>query len=183
VAVTDPVRATRLPSTVPLQPDRIDIPAAGVSTIVEPASATDELNAFTGEVVSTFPVPGGPFTTVWWEEGPQPGASDGVAVILGHTRPSGRAVFNDLPTLEPGAVLGVSGHSTAGEPVVARYLVTDVVTDIPKSDDSALRAVLDSPPTGVSLALITCSGEVDRSRSARSDNTVVFATLEGVYRR
>jgi len=171
----------RVPTTA-IVPERIDLPAADISTIVEPAPATEELNAFTGDVVATFPVPGGPFTTVWWEEGPRPG-EDGLSVILGHTRASGAAVFNELPNLGAGDPLGVSGRTDGDEEVVARYLVSEVVTAIPKSDPAALRAVLDAPPAGATLALITCSGEVDATLSSREDNTVVFATLEGVYRR
>lgn len=170
----------RLPTTA-LVPARIDLPDAGISTVVEPARATDELNAFTGEVVATFPVPGGPFTTVWWEEGPRPG-EDGIAVVLGHTRASRPAVFNDLLEIEPGAPVGITGSTTDGEEVVARYVVSEVVTEIAKEDPTALRAVLDSAPPGATLALITCSGDVDEDRSSREDNTVVFAELEGIYR-
>jgi hypothetical protein len=180
VVVAQPSAGERV-AISPITPERIDLPSAGVSTIVEPAPATEAVHPFTGEVVPTFPVPGGPFTTVWWEEGPRPG-EDGLAVILGHTRAAGAAVFNDLPLLSPGAAFGVTGRTDTGEPVVARYIVTEVVTGIPKSDESALRAVLDDPPTGAALALITCSGEVDEARSAREDNTVVFAVLDGVYR-
>lgn len=165
----------------PIDPTHLHLPDAGVNTIVEPAPATDELNPFTGAVDWTYPVPGGPFTTVWWQEGPRPGG-DGLAVILGHARSAGPAVFNDLPKLAPGAELGLSGRGEAAEPVVARYLVTEVVTEIPKADPSALRAVLDAAPAGATLALITCSGELDQDVSARSDNTVVFATLEATYR-
>lgn len=181
VAVAQPSAGKRVP-TRSITPERIDLPSANVSTIVEPAPATEEVNAFTGEVVSTFPVPGGPLTTVWWEEGPRPG-EEGLAVILGHARAAGAAVFNDLPLLDPGVPIGVTGRTESGEQVVARYVVSEVVTGIPKSDEAGLRAVLDAAPGGATLALITCSGEVDETRSARKDNTVVFATLDAVYRR
>ncbi|MGA8046414.1 MAG: class F sortase, partial [Dermatophilaceae bacterium] len=167
-------------ATGPITPTRIHVPAIGVRTIVEPAPATEELNPFTGEVVSTFPVPGGPHTTVWWEEGPMPG-SDGLAVVLGHARTSGSAVFDDLPDLAVGAPIGVTGRSSDGTEVVARYVVADVVTGISKSDPDALRAVLAASPSGAALALITCSGEIDGELSSREDNTVVFATLEAMY--
>lgn len=162
-------------------PERIDIPAAEVNTIVEPAPATEELNRFTGEMALTFPVPGGPFTTVWWEEGPAPG-EDGLAIVLGHTRASAASVFGQLADLTGGEVIGISGVTAQGEPVLARYLVTSVVTDIPKADDGALRAVLDSAPGDATLALITCGGEVDQVLSSHSKNAVAFATLEGMYR-
>jgi hypothetical protein len=151
-----------------------------VSTIVEPAPATEELNPFTGEVVSTFPVPGGPHTTVWWEEGPMPGG-DALAVVLGHTRASGSAVFDDLPDLAAGTPLGLTGRSGDGTEVVARYVVAETVTDIPKADAAALSRVLADPPPGATLALITCSGEIDGELSSREDNTVVFATLDAVF--
>ncbi|KAB7743541.1 sortase [Nostocoides sp. F2B08] len=167
-------------ATGPITPTRIHIPAIGVRTIVEPAPATEEPNPFTGDVVSTFPVPGGPHTTVWWEEGPMPG-SDGLAVVLGHTKAFGSAVFDDLPDLDPGVPVGITGRTAGGAEVIARYVVADVVTGISKSDPDALRAVLESPPPGAALALITCSGEIDGRLSSREDNTVVFATLEGTY--
>ena len=36
-------------------------------------------------------------------------------------------------------------------------------------------------PAGATLALITCSGDIDETLSSHEDNTVVFATLEGMY--
>ena len=167
-------------ATGPITPTRIHVPAIGVRTIVEPAPATEALNPFTGEVVPTFPVPGGPHTTVWWEEGPRPG-SDGLAVVLGHARASGSAVFDDLPDLVAGVPIGITGRTDDGREVVARYLVADVVTGISKADPDALRAVMESPPPGAALALITCSGEIDGELSSREDNTVVFASLDGIY--
>lgn len=175
----DPAQAKSI-APVAISPERIVVEAAGVNTIIEPAQASEQLNRFTGNVVSTFPVPGGPFTTVWWEEGPAPGES-GLAVILGHSRGQSSSVFGDLPDLEAGAVVGVVGSSAADDEVVARYLVTQVVTDIPKDDEGALRAVLDAAPVGATLALITCSGDIDETLSSHEDNTVVFATLEGMY--
>lgn len=163
-----------------LVPDRIVIDSAAVNTIVEPAPATHRVNQFTGLSVSTFPVPGGPFTTVWWEEGPAPG-EPGLAVILGHTRGQAPSVFADLPHLRPGALIGLVGTSAVGTELVGRYLVDDVVTGIPKEDQSALRAVLDNAPAGATLALITCSGDIDEDLSSHTDNTVVFASLEGMY--
>jgi len=167
-------------ATETMMPTHIHIPAIGVNTIVEPAPATDEVNPFTGELTRTFPVPGGPHTTVWWEEGPMPG-EDGLAVVLGHTRAAGSAVFDDLPDLEAGATVGLSGVTTPGAEVVARYVVVDVVTGVSKSDPDALRAVLADAPPAASLALITCSGEIDDNLLSRQDNTVVFATLEATY--
>ena len=178
-AVEHPDDMTRLAPEA-IVPQRIDIPAAEVNTIVEPAKASERLNSFTGEMALTFPVPGGPFTTVWWEEGPAPG-ENGLAVVLGHTRASAASVFGRLTHLSEGDVVGISGVTRGGEAVVARYLVSTVVTDIPKSDDSALRSVLDSAPGDATLALITCGGEVDHVLSSHSSNAVVFATLEGMY--
>jgi sortase (surface protein transpeptidase) len=167
-------------ATEPMTPTRIHVPAIDVSTIVEPAPATQDLNPFTGDVVSTYPVPGGPHTTVWWEEGPMPG-QDGLAVVLGHTRASGAAVFDDLPELEAGEPIGLTGRTPDGEEVVARYVVDEVVTGISKSDPDALRTVLANAPPGAGLALITCSGEIDGELSAREDNTVAFARLDAMY--
>lgn len=179
-AVEHPDDAHRLVAES-IVPQRIDIPAAEVNTIVEPAKASEQLNRFTGELALTFPVPGGPFTTVWWEEGPAPG-EDGLAVVLGHTRASAASVFGNLADLTAGDVVGISGVTRGGEAVVARYLVRTVVADIPKADDSALRSVLDGAPGDATLALITCGGEVDHVLSSHSSNAVVFATLEGMYR-
>lgn len=165
---------------VPFAPTQIFVPDAEVNTTVDPRPATEEFNPFLGGVVRTFPVPDGPFTTVWWDEGPRPG-DDGLAVILGHTRTPRAAVFNDLPGLTQGAQVALSGLTDDGEAVVARYVVEKVVTGISKTDEEALRDVLVSPPERVDLALITCSGVVDERLSSRTDNTVVFASLVGMY--
>ena len=151
-----------------------------MNTIVEPAGALDALNPHTGQVVPTFPVPGGPFTTVWWQEGAAPG-DDGMAVILGHARSGRAAVFNELGSLEPGDVVGVPGVNPTGQDVVARYLVSEVVAQVSKADPKALPHVLARAPGGAVLALITCSGDVDSELESFTDNTVIFATLEGVY--
>lgn len=177
VAQPDPARQIEPQRLVP---DRIVIDSAAVNTIVEPAPSTHQVNQFTGTTVPTFPVPGGPFTTVWWEEGPAPG-EPGLAVILGHTRAEAPSVFADLPDLQTGEVIGLVGTSPIGTEVVGRYLVDEVVTGIPKDDELALRAVLDNAPAGATLALITCSGDVDENLSSHTDNTVVFASLEGMY--
>lgn len=163
-------------AVVPFTPDQIFIPEADVNTTVDPRPATNVYNEFIGDVVLTFPVPDGPFTTVWWDEGPKPGDGE-LAVILGHARSPRAAVFNELLDLEEGASLALTGATDEGEGVAARYRVEQVVSGISKTDAAALRAVLDSPPPDATLALITCSGTLDEVLSSRTDNTVVFASL------
>jgi len=165
---------------VPLVPGHIFIPEAGVNTSVQAAPSSTEFNPFLGRDVLTFPVPDDAFTTVWWDEGPMPGDA-GLAIILGHARTPRAAVFNDLPGLNEGATVGLTGRTPEGEDVTARYRVEQVVTGISKTDAEALRAVLDNPPPGATLALITCSGDIDEVFSSRVDNTVVFASLTGVF--
>ena len=176
-------RDIRDPSPIevgPFVPAHLFIPEAGVNTSVLPEPATMEYNPFFGNEVLTFPVPDDAFTTVWWNEGPHPG-DDGLAVILGHARTPRPAVFNDLPDLTEGAVLGLTGQTRDGQEVAARYRVEQVVTGISKTDAAALRSVLDNPPPGATLALITCSGDLDEVLSSRVDNTVVFASSAGAF--
>ena len=152
----------------------------GVNTTVKARPSTTEFNPFLGQDALTFPVPDDAFTTVWWDEGPLPG-DGGLAIILGHARTPRAAVFNDLPDVGEGATMGLTGRTADGKAVAGRYRVDQVVTGISKTDADALRAVLDNPPAGSTLALITCSGAIDEVLSSRVDNTVVFATLIGMY--
>jgi len=164
----------------PFVPAQIFIPDAEVNTRVTAAPSSTRYNPFLGRDVLTFPVPDDAFSTVWWDEGPMPGEAE-LAIILGHARTPRTAVFNDVPRLEEAATVGLTGRTLDGQEVTARYQVDLVVTGISKTDADALRAVLDNPPHGATLALITCSGVVDEVLSSRVDNTVVFASLTGMF--
>ncbi|MDO5502606.1 MAG: sortase [Actinomycetia bacterium] len=166
-------------ATRPLTPDQIVIPASNVNTVVTPASAVLQPAGSSGQPVLSFPVPDSAWTTVWWQDGPAPGA-DGLAVILGHAQGQRSTAFGAVADLREGAVIGIMGASE-GEHVVADYRVLTVVTGVAKADANALRAVLDDAPEGAALALITCSGEIDEALGSHRDNTVVFATLSGMY--
>lgn len=171
-AMAGPIRATSESQPAPaVRPEQLFIPSLGVNAPVVGMGAVTKVDAFTGSRVSTFGVPPDVYSTAWWADGPRPGAAD-MAVILGHAAVGGYGVFEGLPTVPIGSVVGVTGHGA-----LLRYVVTEVRTGLPKSDPEALAAALTNPPPGTGLALVTCSGDVDPSRRSHEDNTVVFARL------
>lgn len=110
----------------------------------------------------------------WYAPGPAPGQV-GSAVLAGHvdSRSQGRGAFFSLRDLEPGDRLTVTddrGRATEFEVHARRqYAKGDLPTD-------AIFATTGLPR----LALITCGGDFDRSRSSYRDNVVVYALAVGL---
>ena len=124
-----------------------------------------------GQSVSTFGVPPDGSTVGWWSDGPMVGGP-GMAILLGHTKVGGAAVFNRLGDLRPGDLVSVQGAPGAA---TLDFRITHVVSGIPKSNPEALQRVL-SDNTGTSqLALITCGGYFDQNVRASEENIVAFA--------
>jgi hypothetical protein len=156
----------------PIQPVRLQIPAIGVDTTVEPRGTVQYDNPFTGQQVDGYGVPESMWTTAWWSDGPQPGSGQ-MAVILGHAQAAGGAVFDDLATLAPGdEVLLVD----TGGAVQHLQVLGDPVTGLDKTT-SALADALNGHPPGADVAFVTCGGNFDREAGASEDNEVVFATI------
>ena len=153
-------------------PGVLRIPAIGIDAPVAPVGTVLAAAPFLGgQSVSTFGVPPDGSTVGWWSDGPMVGGP-GMAILLGHTKVGGAAVFNRLGDLRPGDLVSVQGAPGAA---TLDFRITHVVSGIPKSNPEALQRVL-SDNTGTSqLALITCGGYFDQNVRASEENIVAFA--------
>ncbi|WP_394427970.1 class F sortase [Streptomyces sp. SGAir0957] len=154
--------AQPLPASRPIRvriPDlRVDAPLTGLSL-----TADGRLEA---------PPEDDPKLAGWWSRGPSPGGQ-GTAIIAGHVDlPSGRAVFYDLGTLEPGMHIDVPRE----DGVTARFTVDAIdVYDAADYPDDKVYADTGRPE----LRLITCGGGYDHRRGQYNGNVVVSAHLTG----
>jgi len=148
----------------PASPDRLQIPALGVSTTVVGLG----LNADGG-----LQVPGNFSQAGWYRASPTPGAL-GPAVVVGHvdSAASGPAVFYRLAELRPGN--GISIQRADGSTAV--FTVTGV-REYPK--DHFPTGLVYANTSAAALRLITCGGGFDAASGHYRGNTVVFATLTG----
>jgi len=164
------VRPGRLVAAAPLNPaspDRLQIPALGVSTTVVGLG----LNAD-----GSLQVPGNFSQAGWYRASPTPGAL-GPAVVMGHvdSAASGPAVFYRLAELRPGA--GITIQRADGSTAV--FTVT-AVREYPK--DHFPTGLVYANTSDAALRLITCGGGFDAASGHYRDNIVVFATLTGSQR-
>jgi LPXTG-site transpeptidase (sortase) family protein len=112
-------------------------------------------------------VPPSDYTTVgWWSEGAEPGSVRGTVLITGHTVRAGGGVFDDLASIEPGAVVDVV---TAEGRITYRV---DVVEDYSKEQLASISEELFSQTVVGQLVLVTCS---DYFGGSYHGNTVVVA--------
>ncbi|MGY1813059.1 class F sortase [Blastococcus sp. SYSU D00820] len=160
------------PADGPIVPARLTVPAIGVDTAVETRGTVSYENPFTGEPVAGYGVPESMRTTSWWSDGPAPG-SGAMAVVLGHARSGGGAVFDGLTDLSAGDEVVLTD---AGGAVLRLRVLGEPVTGLDKAT-SALSDTLNAHPEGADLALVTCGGEYDEDAGASEDNTVVFADV------
>jgi len=151
----------------PASPDRLQIPALGVSTMVVGLG----LNADGG-----LQVPGNFSQAGWYRASPTPGAL-GPAVVVGHvdSAASGPAVFYRLADLRPGD--GISIQRADGSTAV--FTVTGV-REYPK--DHFPTGLVYANTSAAALRLITCGGGFDAASGHYRGNIVVFATLTGSQR-
>ena len=92
--VVEPVtlpRAQRV-RTEPGAPQQLQVPALSIDAPVIPIGAP-------GGVLTP---PADPQTLGWWADGARPGASQGSALVTGHTVHTGGGAMDDLEQLEPG---------------------------------------------------------------------------------
>lgn len=153
-------------ASVGFVPDTLQIPSLDIAARVTPKGTETVWDPVQHVKVTQFGVPTDAASTTWWSDGPKPG-EDGVAIILGHSARSGNGVFNHLADVAPGADVTVAGESRT-----LTYRVLSVVPHIPDADVDALDRVLEKPPPGASLALVTCGG---LTKGTWTENTVVFA--------
>lgn len=154
-------------------PGVVQIPTIGLNAPVAPVGTVIAAAPFLGGTpVSTFGVPPDGSSVGWWSEGPMIGGS-GMAILLGHTKVGGYAVFNRLGDLRPDDLVSVQDKSGV---ITLDFRITHVVTGVPKSSPDALQRVLSDNASTSQLALITCGGYFDEGFRASEDNIVAFAT-------
>ena len=109
-------------------------------------------------------------TVGWYRFGPQPGASAGSVVLVGHvdSAQQGDGAFFRLHTVRPGALVSITGTNRH----VFRYRIIGR-QEYPKT--SVPLAALFTRTGAPHLTLITCGGSFDASVRHYRDNVVVTA--------
>ncbi|MFE7232242.1 class F sortase [Streptomyces sp. NPDC001231] len=144
-------------------PTRISIPDIGVDAPFTKLSvnASGQLNSPPAENTNLVG---------WFKGGPSPGER-GASVVVGHLdTKTGPAVFAELDSLEPGAVVNI----TRADGTVARFKV-DSIDAFSKAHFPDDRVYADTATP--QLRLITCGGKFDRAKGGYQENVVVFAHL------
>jgi LPXTG-site transpeptidase (sortase) family protein len=112
--------------------------------------------------------------TAWYQLGPRPG-DQGNAAIAGHVdSKTGKAVFWDLPKLQPGDEVFV-----VGDDGVERKFVVTAIESYNRTDAPLDRIF--GPSTNRHLNLITCDpkSSFNRTTSEYAANVVVYTELVG----
>lgn len=151
----------RAPAVTPgVRPEVVVVPALGVEAPVVPIRT----------VAGVLTPPPDPQQVGWWSGGARAGASEGAAVVTGHTVHTGGGAFDDLETLSPGNRVMVR----AGADALA-YRVGTV--QVLSRDELARRSGEVFGPTGPPrLVLITCE---DWDGTGYRSNVVVTASPLG----
>lgn len=146
------------PAATPgVRPEVVVVPALGVEAPVTPIRTVD----------GVLTPPSDPQEVGWWSGGARPGASEGAAVVTGHTVHTGGGAFDDLETLSPGDRVVVR----SGAEVLAYRIGTVAVLS---RDELARRSGEIFGPTGAPrLVLITCE---DWDGTGYRSNVVVTAS-------
>ena len=143
-----------------LAPERLSIPAIGVS------SSLETLGIGAGGVVE---VPKNPDRPGWLDRSPAPG-QQGPAVIIGHLdSKTGPAVFLKLRQLKVGDPVLVTRHD--GTKV---SFTVDGVRSFEKARFPTEATY--GPVPGPALRLITCGGTYDHATKSYESNIIVFAS-------
>ncbi len=157
-----PAGPAATPSALPagLSPERLSIPAIGVS------SSLETLGIGAG---GTVDVPKDPDRPGWLDLSPAPG-QQGPAVIIGHLdSKTGPAVFLRLRELKVGDPVVVTRHD--GTTVT---FTVDGVRSFEKSHFPTEATY--GPVPGPALRLITCGGTYDHATKSYESNVIVFAS-------
>jgi LPXTG-site transpeptidase (sortase) family protein len=141
---------------VPGNPSRIIVPELAVDAPVVPITAA----------AGVLDPPSSPQVIGWWSQGAQPGASQGSALLTGHTLRNGGAALQDLETLESGARISV--RTSTG---TLDYAVADVRV-LTKDELAAQAEVLFDQTSEGRLVVITCE---DWDGKVWQSNVVVTA--------
>jgi sortase (surface protein transpeptidase) len=145
-------------------PVQIDIPAIGVTALVEQVGLTRD---------GAMDTPKGWMNAAWYSPGFRPGET-GNAVIAGHldSRSGGPAVFWNLSHLQPGDEIMIT-YERGDRYTFAVQDLEAVPYDIA---GPALAAIFGASQTS-DLNLITCNGLWDRGKATYTQRLVVYATL------
>jgi sortase (surface protein transpeptidase) len=146
------------------QPVQIEIPAIGVTALVEQVGLTRD---------GAMDTPKGWMNAAWFSQGFRPGEA-GNSVIAGHldSRSGGPAVFWGLSRLQPGDEVTVTYEN--GD----RYTfgVQDIET-VPYDIEGEAVAAIFGPSQTSDLNLITCNGQWDRGKATYTQRLVVYTSL------
>lgn len=162
VAIPAPAGPAATTSALPagLAPERLSIPAIGVS------SSLETLGIGSG---GTVDVPKDPDRPGWLDRSSAPG-QQGPAVIIGHLdSKTGPAVFLKLRELKVGDPVVVTRHD--GTKVT---FTVDGVRSFEKSHFPTDATY--GPVPGPALRLITCGGTYDHATKSYESNVIVFAS-------
>ena len=159
-AATAPAYRSPRKFTAVAAPVRVRIPSIGVRSTLERLGKAED---------GTVEVPRRYDRAGWYTGGFRPG-QPGPAVLLGHVdSKKAPAVFYDLRTLEPGAVVLVD----RADGTTARFRVTGVEQYRKTRFPSDL---VYFPTLEPSLRLVTCGGSFDTTSGHYRDNVIVLAT-------
>lgn len=149
------------PAAAPgVRPEVVVVPALGVTAPVTPIRTVD----------GVLTPPSDPQQVGWWSGGARAGASEGAAVVTGHTVHTGGGAFDDLETLSPGDRVVVRSGAKA-----LAYRVGTV--EVLSRDELARRSADVFGRTGAGrLVLITCE---DWDGTGYRSNVVVTAQPVG----
>jgi LPXTG-site transpeptidase (sortase) family protein len=164
-ATPTPVPPTATPVVIVGKPVKVKIPKIKVDADVEYVGLAAD---------GAMDVPKDYDNTAWYQLGPRPGAQ-GNSAIAGHVdSKTGRAVFWDLPKLQPGDEVFVVGD----DGVERKFVVTAIETY--NRTDAPLERIF-GPSTSRHLNLITCDpkSSFNRTTSEYGGNVVVYTELVG----
>jgi LPXTG-site transpeptidase (sortase) family protein len=164
-ATPTPVPPTPTPVVTVGKPVRVKIPRIKVDADVEYVGLAPD---------GAMDVPKNYDNTAWYQLGPRPG-EQGNSAIAGHVdSKTGKAVFWDLPKLQPGDEVFIVGDDGVERKFVVRAIESYKRTDAP------LERIF-GPSTSRYLNLITCDPEsgFNRATSEYGGNVVVYTELAG----
>ena len=164
-ATPTPVPPTATPVVIVGKPVKLKIPKIKVDANIEYVGLAAD---------GAMDVPKNYDNTAWYQLGPRPG-DQGNSAIAGHVdSKTGKAVFWDLPKLQPGDEVFV-----VGDDGVERKFVVTAIESYNRTDAPLDRIF--GPSTNRHLNLITCDpkSSFNRTTSEYAANVVVYTELVG----
>ncbi|PRY14079.1 class F sortase [Kineococcus rhizosphaerae] len=144
----------------PPAPVRLEVPSLGVDAEVVAVGVRDD---------GAMELPEDPRRVGWYRWGPVPG-QEGNAVLAGHvdTRRAGAGALLDLASVEPGALVRVTGADGAVREFHVTARVAVAKEELPTAEVFARQGP-------ARLVVITCGGPFDRASGRYEQNVVVTA--------